>query len=657
MDIRETIKQALSHYSSGNLQEAARLFQSALEARPDSAEILHLLGIIHAQLGNYEPATSYLKRTLQLSPANAEAYLALGIISRQKGMTDEATGYFQKSISLNPDNAVAYSNLGSVLQERGLGDEAINAYRKAVEIAPDSGEAHTNLGTALQLKGQNDEAIACFYKAVERDPDYIRAYHGLAAALVAKWGLGEAIDVCNKALKRNENDATSYYIMGNILMTQGRLDEAEIYFKRSIQVRPDEPKPYQAFLMLISYHPGYDARSILSEHKRFAAQFEGPLHPGLSVHSNDRTVNRRLKIGYVSPDFKMHPVAYFIEPVLASHNIDHFEIFCYSDVSVSDEVTNRIKGYELKWRNIAGMSDEKVAELIRGERIDILIDLAGHTGGINRILLFARKPAPVQVSWIGYPSTTGLSTMDYKIVDDYTDPPGMTEQFYTERLLRLPETFLCYLPDKNSPDPGPLPALSSGHITFGSFNNYVKVTSQVIRLWSKILKEVKGSRLLMKSMSFFDRTTRTYAKNLFEDEGIRAERIELLQPVPSVREHLGLYRRIDIGLDTFPYNGTTTTCEAMWMGVPVITLEGNVHSSRVGVSLLSNVGLEGLIAKTYDQYVDIARQLSADIKELSSLRAGLRDTMAQSPLTDAKRFTMNIENCYRSIWADWSESH
>jgi protein O-GlcNAc transferase len=655
MNIQETIKQALRHYSSGNLGEAARVLQTVLEELPDSAEILHLLGIIHAQLGNYEPALSYLNRTLQLNPANAEAYLALGIIFHQKGITDDAVGYCQKSISLDPDNAAAYNTLGNALKEKGLIDDAINAYRKAVQIDPDSAEAHTNLGMALHHKGQHDEAIACFRMSIERDPSYLQAYHGLAAALVAKWDLDEAMHMCNKALERDSKDVTAYYILGNILMTQGKLDEAETYFKHSMKIKPVDPKPYQAFLMLMSYHPKYSAQTILAEHRTFAGQFEKPSGPGILTHMNDRSVDRRIRIGYVSPDFKQHPVASFIEPVLMSYNRAQFEVFCYSDVSAPDEVTNRIKGYDLEWRNIAGMSDDKVAELIRRERIDILIDLAGHTGGMNRILLFARKPAPVLASWIGYPATTGLSAMDYKIVDNYTDPPGVAEQFYTEKLLRLPDNFLCYLPDKESPDIGPLPALSSGHITFGSFNNYVKVTPEVITLWSRILRMVGDSRLIMKSMSFSDKTTRMYARNLFMDEGIGAERIELLQLVPSVREHLALYNRIDIGLDTFPYNGTTTTCEAMWMGVPVITLAGDTHASRVGVSLLSNMRLKELIADTHEEYIEIAVNLAKSPERLESLRRGLRDMMSKSPLTDAKRVTRELENCYRSMWAEWTK--
>ena len=300
------------------------------------------------------------------------------------------------------------------------------------------------------------------------------------------------------------------------------------------------------------------------------------------------------------------------------------------------------------------MSDEKVAELIQKDNIDILIDLAGHTAK-NRILLFARKPAPIQVSWIGYLATTGLSTIDYKIVDNYTDPIGKTEQFYTETLIRLPESSLCYLPDRDSPEVGPLPALSTGHITFGSFNNFAKVTPEVFTLWARVLNKLPDSRLILKGKSFSDETTCQHAINMFTERGIAAERITLQSWDPSPK-HLESYNLVDIGLDTFPFNGATTTCEALWMGVPVITLAGTAYHSRAGISLLSNVGLLELIAKTHDEYIGIAINLSSDIEKLQLLRKSLRDRMSHSPLTDAKRFTANLEMCYRKMWENWCNS-
>ncbi len=613
---------ALEYFKKGNLKQAENLFTEILKTQPDNVNVLHMLGVICFQLKNYDSAIQYSKRAVQFNPFNADVY----------------------------------NNLGAALQNKGQLDEAITCYQKAIELNPNLADAYNNLGAALQDKERLDEAITCYQKAIELNPNYIQAYHGLAAALVCNWQFNEAINVSNKILQLNADDLFAYYRLGNILMFQGKLSEAEICFKRAIQLKPDELKPYRFFLMLMSYYPKYSPQTIFFEHLKFAKQFEEPLHSKIPPHTNERTFDRRLKIGYVSPDFMSHPVAYFIEPVLISHNRDLFEIFCYSDVSLSDEVTNRIKKYSDQWRNIVGTSDEEVAELIRKERIDILVDLAGHTGIVNRILLFAHKPAPVQVSWIGYPTTTGLSSIDYKIVDSYTDPPGMTEQFYSEKLLRLPEIFSCFLPDKDSPDVNTLPALTSGYITFGSFNNFIKVIPEVITLWSRILKAVPNSRLIMKSYSFFDKTTRSYAEDLFKNEGIKVERIELLQPVSSIKDHLSLYNQIDIGLDTFPYNGTTTTCEAMWMGVPVITLEGNTHVSRVGASLLSNVGLKELSAKTHEEYVKVAINLANNITRLNFLRGNLRDMMVHSPLTDAARFTNNLEKCYHEIWEKWCKS-
>jgi protein O-GlcNAc transferase len=622
MNTKKLIKKALADYQAGNFQHAIHLLEKILKKLPNDAELLHFLGTLYAQSENYDLAIQHIKKSLQFNLGNADAYLALGILTQQKGLIEEAEYYYKKVIQMNANSVEAYSNLGIILKQ----------------------------------KRQFNEAIACFYKAIQIDSNLIPVYYDLAGTLVDTMKLDEAINICNKILQINTADVFAYYILGNILMTQGKLCEAEICFQRAIQINPYELKPYQAFLMLMSYSRKYSIHTIFNEHLKFARQFEEPLHSKISSYTNERTLDRKLKIGYVSPDFKSHSVAFFIEPVLLSHNRDLFEIFCYSDVSLPDEVTNRIKEYPDQWRNIVGISDEKVAKLVSEERIDILIDLAGHTGGVNRILLFAHKPAPVQVSWIGYPTTTGLSTIDYKIVDNFTDPLGMTEQFYTEKLLRLPEIFLCYLPPKDSPDVNILPALTRGYITFGSFNNYVKVTPEVITLWSRILKAVPNSRLIMKSHSFSDKTTCSHANSLFTSEGIEAERIELLQMVPSIRDHLMLYNQIDIGLDTSPYNGTTTTCEAMWMGVPVVTLAGDTPASRVGVSLLSNVGVKELIAKSYEEYVEIAVNLARNTQRLQLLRERIRDMMRSSPLCDAKRFTANLEIYYRQIWERWCKS-
>jgi predicted O-linked N-acetylglucosamine transferase (SPINDLY family) len=297
------------------------------------------------------------------------------------------------------------------------------------------------------------------------------------------------------------------------------------------------------------------------------------------------------------------------------------------------------------------MSDQEITDQIHKDKIDMLVDLAGHTAG-NRILVFARKPAPIQISWIGYLATTGLSTMNYKIVDHHTDPPGKTEQFYTEKLMRLPESFLCYLPDRDSPKIGPSPFISTGHITFGSFNNFAKINPTVFELWAKVMDQLPDSRLILKGKSFHSKSTCQYVRDMFTQRGIAAERITLQSLVPSPK-HLESYSLVDIGLDTFPFNGAATTCEAMWMGVPVITLAGTAYHSRVGISLLSNVGLKDLIANTLEEYVSIAVRIATDLKMLQDIREGLRDRMVHSPLTDANNFIVNLETCYRTMWEQW----
>jgi len=607
------------------------------------------------QTGNFQAAEELLRRILVVHPKNPGIYNNLGLILYDKGQVDEAIEHFQRAIILEPDLADARYNLGIALKERGRFDEAIASYQKALELNPKNADAYVNLGIVLKEKGQSDEAIASYQKALELNIGNSDAYVNLSIVLKDKGQLNEAVISCQKALQYDPSNAFAYINMGNAFIYQGKSEKAEECYRHALKINSNLSIAYSNLLCSMNYNPSHDARATFTEHIRFAKQFAEPLSSCIVPHTNSRIHSRKLRIGYVSPDFRKHSVAYFIEPVMVSHNREDFEVFCYANVLAQDEVTERIQASVDHWRIIAGLSDEEAAELIRRDTIDILVDLAGHTAN-NRILLFARKPAPVQASWIGYPATTGLLTIDYKIVDGYTDPPGMTEGYYTEELVRLPESFLCYMPDKESPGVRPLPALEVGHITFASFNNFAKVSSVVVSLWTEILKSVPESRLILKSHSFTDQETCRYAMEMFTREGIEEGRIELLQPQASIREHLDLYGRVDIALDTHPYHGTTTTCEALWMGVPVVTLAGNYHASRVGVSLLSNIGLPELIAKTRDEYITIAINLANDLKRLELLRKDLRYTMINSPFCDVKRFIVNLENMYRNILENWCSS-
>lgn len=568
--------------------------------------------------GQLDHAISLFQKVCEVDPAFPGSYFHLGCIYREMGAIDDAIYNFEKAIKLDPKFSGSYVNLGNIYRERGLLDDAIEYYQIALSIDPLHIVALNNLGHVLQDKGQFHDAILCYKKALLISPER----------------------------------ADTHSSLGNAYFNLGKLDKSEDFFRNALKIKPDFLYAYSYLLLSINCNPRYDGRSICFEHIKFAMDFAEPLYPDSPAYTNTRTGTRRLRIGYLSPDFKKHPVSFFIEPVLISHNRESFDIFCYSDVEAEDEVSIRMKKYVHKWQKIAHMSDTEVYDLIKKDEIDILVDLAGHTLR-NRMLLFARKPAPVQVNWVGYPATTGLSSMDYKIVDQYTDPVGLTEHLYTEQLIRFPECFLCYLPDKDTPAVGELPRLSTGYITFGSFNNFAKISPEVFHLWTKILNSIPTSHLILKGKGFSDKTLCSSCLNIFRKEGINPDRIELLPPIPLFREHLNLYNRIDIGLDTFPYNGTTTTCEAMWMGVPVVTLAGNTHCSRVGTSLLSNIGLKDLSAKTQDEYIELATNLAIDNDRLQFLRNNLREMMVKSALCNVNRFITNLENCYRQLWNNW----
>ena len=578
----------------------------------------------------------------------------LGVLLFNNQQYDEAISNFQKALQANPNLIHAYNYLGNAFQEKKQFDKSISYYEQAIQINPADVTAYMNLGILFLNTNQHGEAREYFSTALQINPNLYQAYDYMGLSLIMENNFDKAMECYRSSLLINPNSAMTLVRLGYILARQGNLNEAEKVYKHALEVDPNNIDAYEAVAWNMLYNPQHDQRAIFYEHLRIAKKFADPLSVFVSPHTNQRIVSRKLRIGYVSPDFKRHPVACFIEPVLSTHNRDNFEVFCYSNVDTQDDITERIKKYADQWRDIREVADEKAVELIRKDRIDILIDLSGHTAN-NRILLFARKPAPVQVTWIGYPSTTGLSTIDYKIVDHYTDPAGMTERFYSEKLMRLPESLVCYLPDRGSPKVGPVPAFTTGHITFGSFNNFKKVTPQVFEVWSKILNSIPGSCLIMKSKIFSDKTTRRYATDMFVQRGIIENRI-ILQSADTSPKHLESYNLVDIGLDTFPFNGLTTTCEAMWMGLPVITLAGTGFAARAGVSLLSNIGLTELIAKTSDEYISIAINLAKDLKRLQSLRVNLRDMMKFSPLCDAKRFTTNLEICYRQMWKKWCES-
>jgi predicted O-linked N-acetylglucosamine transferase (SPINDLY family) len=404
-------------------------------------------------------------------------------------------------------------------------------------------------------------------------------------------------------------------------------------------------------LFTMQYRPDFSPVQMLAEARRWNELHARPLANKIKPHSNDRSPDRKLRIGYVSADLRTHSVAFFFMPLLLHHDRANFQIFCYSNVKQPDAITSFLKNRSDAWRDIASISDESVVAMIRADAIDILVDLSGHSLG-NRLGVFARKPAPIQASYLGYANTTGLATMDYRLTDALADPPGMTDGFNAEKLWRLAGCAWCYRPPGQLPEPYPAPR---GPVTFGCFNTNTKINPPLIDLWAQLLHAVPGSRLVLKSTGAGIASARQRLLDQFGQRGIQQDRLELLGMIPDLREHLAFYNRIDVALDTYPYHGTTTTCEALWMGVPTVVLAGQSHMSRVGVSLLTHAGLPEFIAATPQDYLSIASGLAASSRARSP-RAAIRAKIRSSPLLDGKRLAKEIESAFRRMWRTWTQS-
>jgi protein O-GlcNAc transferase len=643
---------ALALQANGQLDQAIAAFRQAITLAPNSAEAYLNLGSALQANGQIDEALAVCRQAIALAPNLPEAHSNLGSALQANGQLDEAIAAFRRAITLNPGFPVDHLNLGNALLANGQLDDALAACRQAITLAPKMPEAHHNLGNVLHAMGQIDKAIASYRQAVSLNPKLPETHRNLGNVLRDKGQLNEAIAAYRQAVAHRPDYAEAFYHLGNTLKDQGRLDEAIAAYRQAVQVKPDFSTAHSNLIFSLHYDPQCAAATIHEELLRWNTQHAGALKKFVVPHTNNRDPQRRLKIGYVSPDLRGHPVSSFMESLLAAHDPEQVETFCYADVLRPDDTTARLQKLAHHWRSIIGKDDAHAAQMIQNDQIDILVDLAGHTAD-NRLLLFARKPAPVQVAYLGFPGSTGLSTIDYRFTDAFADPPDKGGEFYTEELVRLRETFLCFCPPQSSPLIAPPPAAAAGFITFGSFNDLAKINIGVVRLWSQILQRLPGSRLLVKNNSLSNADAQQHLRGLFLECGIGPERLNLHGWISSSTEHLQLYRQVDIALDTFEYNGTTTTCEAMWMGVPVVTLAGQSHKGRVGLSLLFNVGLPELIAKTPEQYVEIAIKLAGDLPRLVELRRTLRQRLLQSPLMDAKHLARNVEAAYREMWRKW----
>lgn len=608
MDLRGTVEL----HRSGRLAEAESAYRRLIAADPSDANACHLLGLLLQQQGRLNEAIELLRRAVTLAPRVTDVARNLGLALGAAGRHAEAADRFAEALRLAPDHPQTLYNFAVACERLGRLDRAIDAYRRAVALEDDYADAHHGLGNALRRAGRLDESIAAQARAISLRPDSANAYVSLGGAYTDLGLQAEAIES----------------------------------YRKVVDLRPASARDHSVLLYALHYEADWSPARIAEEHRRWAQRHAAPLRPPTERRGVDRDPNRKLRVGYVSPDFRRHAICRFVEPLLAHHDRERFEIFCYADLRKPDETTRRIQALAHHWRDWTGRSDEQAAQSVRDDGIDILVDLAGHGAG-NRLLVFARKPALIQVAMIGYPDTTGMDAIDYRITDADQDPPGPADALYAERLIRLPRSAWCYRPDADTPPVSPLPASSNGFATFGCLNKRVKVTPAALELWAQILRRVPGSRLLL-SLAGGDAANPS-ARARIERCGIPGNRLVLLEKAAGPTQYLERYAQIDIALDAFPYNGATTTCDALWMGVPVIALAGGATVSRAAASLLRAAGLSELACNTDGEYVDRAVQLARDPARLAPLRSELRERLTRSSLRDEPAFARAVEAAYQRM--------
>lgn len=644
----------------------------------------------YAHAGAYADAEKTLRKIIDKVRANVGAWLLLGQVCGMQGAHSKAEQAFAQAARLNPGLPDTHANLGLALMQQGKDEQAITAFKAALDIqprhvmslanmvnilhklerqrealpyqerwlteAPFSSSAHYMAALLHQSLHQLQAARKHYEQVLElgaRDVSIYSTHLNLGVVCFELRDFEAAIAHSRQALASKPGCAVCYSNIGNAQMEQGKHVEAIASFEQALKLDPNFAGVYGNILFCMNYMDCYDAQQIFARHIEWAERYAAR-YIATTSHDNTREPRRTLRIGYVSADFREHPVGFFMEGVLQYHTAAACEIYCYSNSSHEDAMTARLRRHVACWRQISALNDDEAAAMIRADGIDILVDLSGHTAG-SRLLVFARKPAPVQVTWLGYNNTTGLSNMDYLLADAGVIPPD-TAQRFSEQVLRLPGCYLCYLAPEYAPAVTPSPNITNGYITFGCFNNLAKVTEAMLVLWAEILHRVPNSRFILKYRQLADPVVQQRYRDWFSARGIAPERVILDGRNLDHACLLGYYGALDIALDTHPYSGVTTTCEALWMGVPVVTLAGENFISRNSATLLSNAGLDDLITSTPQQYVETAVALAADDVRLAQLRSVQRERIKASPLGNAPMFVQHLEAAYRSIWEKWCAS-
>jgi predicted O-linked N-acetylglucosamine transferase (SPINDLY family) len=634
--------------AQGRLEEAAAAYHRALALRPNYPEACSNLGVVFSDKGQFEEAISAFRQALALNRNYADAHSNLGVALKKAGRLEEALDAFREAIALKPNLPEAHNNLGNVLREKGRSSEAIVAYRQAIILKPNDAEAYSNLGVALSDIGELPQAVAAYRQAIALKPDHAEAHSNLGNALTKLGMLDEAVTVLREAIALRPGHAGAHNNLGSVLLAQGRVNEAIAELRRAVELQPDLAEAHSGTINCLHHQPGVEAQSIFRESSRWNEIHARPLRGSAQPYPNGSDPERRLRVGYVSAHFRHHAIGRALMPLLREHDHERFEIFCFAGVSAPDDPTRQFQGYADQWHSLVGLTEQEAADLIRREQIDILVDVEQHTAH-HHLLVFARKPAPVQVSYIGYPASTGLETVDYRISDRYLEGGSAVEAYGTRERVCLIDSFWCYDAPGIDIPVSPLPALEGGAVTFGCLNNFTKINDAVLALWARVLQRVEGSKLMMLSPAGSHREATV---ERFQQLGVAPARVEFFERKP-VGEYLRLYHQIDIGLDTFPYNGHTTSLDAFWMGVPVLGLVGGLPVARAGLSNLMNLGLPELVVTTEDDYVRLAAELAGDLPRLAQIRATLRKRMESSVLMDAPRYARQVEEAYQMMWRRW----
>jgi predicted O-linked N-acetylglucosamine transferase (SPINDLY family) len=672
----------LSLMDRGRPGDALACFERALAGAPDDPGGWSNLGIALLELGRPAEAAARLERALALAPGDARTHLNLGAALLRLGRAAEAVPCFEGALALEPDYAKAHLNLGTarldlghlagaaacfgqalalapglveaalnlgvVRQREGRLEDAVAVWRRLAERRPGCFEAHLNVGTALLEQGELAAAMASLTRALALRPDSAAAHLTLGVLFRRQNRLAEAEDRFRRALALAPDAAEAHLNLGTALQEQGRLEEAQVSFGQAQRLQPELAAAGSAILFTRLYQPGTDLAAIAAGARDWADRHAAPLRTEWPAFDPQGRGVETYRLGFVSGDFRAHAVGFLVLPALEALARAGHRFYCYANQTEDDDLTRRFRAAAAVWRPVFGWSDPALAAQIRADGIDILVDLSGCTA-LNRLLVFARRPAPVQVAWVGYPATTGLEAMDYLLADPVQVPAG-AEVHYREQVVRLPEGYVAYQPPEDTPAPGPLPAATTGFITFGSFNTLKKITPGVIEAWSEILRREPDARLLLKTSALDCRDCRQTVAARFATYGIAQERLSLEGGTTPGR-HRQAIAGVDIALDSFPYSGGLTTLETLWLGVPVVTCPADTLCSRHTLGYLSGIGLSHLAARDVRQYVETATDLARDRARLSALRAGLRPRMAAAPLCDPDRFARHLEQAFATMWA------